>query len=55
MTLRFIVVVAALAVLTSAQNSTDLAPGRFICNCPGEENKDYVCGVDGQVRQIYNL
>jgi len=55
MALRFIIVVAALVVLSSAQNSSDLAPGRFICDCPGEEGKDYVCGVDGQVRLLWNL
>jgi hypothetical protein len=49
-----VLVIAALAVFASAQNSTQSAPGRFICNCPGIEGKDYVCGVDGQVTLICN-
>ena len=52
MTVR-VIVLAALAVLVCAQeNSTAPAPGGsfFLCNCPGVEAKDYVCGADGQVR-----
>ena len=42
-----IILLATLAVLATAQiaqNSTG-----FICNCPGKEGRDPVCGVDSQV------
>ena len=38
-----------LAVALVAQRVAFAQPQRFICDCPGEEGADPVCGVDGQV------